>query len=102
MDFFLGLAEETGVVPPPLASRPDLEDHLAPVWTAFWDLQGERRISPSGMVRPLPWTAVERWAERFGWADPDGFDWLWSRLQGLDRDYLDFEAARLDRLTKKV
>lgn len=58
-------------------------------------------MAPSGLVRPLPWTAVEAWAARHGFDDVDGFDWLWSRLSGLDRAYLTREADRLDRLTPK-
>lgn len=100
LDFLEGLAEETGDIPPALLDRPDLDTHLKPVWTAFWALQGDRAVSPSGLVRPIPYTAVSRWARDRGF-DLDDLDRLWSRLEGLDRAYLAAESDRLDRLTKK-
>jgi len=54
------------------------------------------------MPRPLPWTAADRWATRYGFADPDRFEWLWDRLSGLDRAYLAVEAARLDAEIAKL
>ena len=79
-----------------LEDRPDLSQHLRLVWSAFWDLQGDRAISPSGLPRPIPFSAARLWAAGHDYAG-DAFDWLWSRLQGLDRAYLSAEADRMKR-----
>lgn len=90
---------KAGTVLPALAERPDLAAHLGIVVAAFWDLQGDRAVAPSGCPRPLPFTAAVLWADRHGF-DDDRFAWLWDRLRGLDRVYLTHEADRIDRATK--
>ena len=55
--------------PPALRNRPELPEHLAFVWRAFGELATERT---SGFgVGPIPWSAIEAYADRAGIADVD-------------------------------
>ena len=59
---------------------PPLPDHLEEVYQAFSRLSSSRAISMGG-VGPIPYEAVERYAERHGIEDVDGF---WYLIQSLD------------------
>lgn len=52
----------------------------------FWVLSSDRQI---GMAAgPVPFSAVDRWAERNGIVDPDEFDDLLRYVQIMDAAYL--------------
>ena len=45
----------------PWDNRPRILDRLVWVWGAFWELGTCRQMSTT--IGPIPWTAIERWAE---------------------------------------
>lgn len=63
---------------------PDLAPRLAFVWSAFWELNSCRQ---AGMqLGPIPWTAIDRWAESEGLADRERFRRL---IRALDIEFVD-------------
>jgi hypothetical protein len=65
------LGREEGVTPKALAERPALADHLELEWKAFWTLLSDRTPGPHGGI---PFTAIDRYAERLGITGPDAFE----------------------------
>lgn len=60
--------------------------HLDFVWSAFWDLSNDRPIG-LGSVGAIPWSAIDRYAERYGVRDPDAFDRFCRLIRGLDTEW---------------
>ena len=77
------IAEEEGVTPLALLARPMLPAELVFAWQAFWDLYGDRQFG-FGCLGPIQWTALDRYAQRFGIAAPDDFERLQARVRVLD------------------
>ena len=86
-----------------LANKPDRElpqaflnpirpaPHLAFIWSAFWDLSTDRS---SGMgVGPIPFSAIDRFAERYGIHDLDDFDTFKALIHEMDGVYLEHASA---------
>lgn len=72
-------------------------EHLHFHWSAFWDLNTDR---PVGMgVGPIPFGAIDRYADRYGIADIDEFDAFRELIRAMDDAYLSWSAKR--RKTKK-
>ena len=88
------MAEEDGVHPKALLERPELPDHLQFVWSAWWELHTDR---PMGMaVGPIPFTAIDRYASRFGVDDADHFEAFREAVRGIDGTYLKWVNERRD------
>lgn len=54
-------------------------------------------------VGPIPWTAIDRWAERHGIDDPDDYDEFVELISAMDHAYLEHaqnEAEQRDRAAK--
>jgi hypothetical protein len=66
---------------------------------AFWTLDKERNLSWD--VGPIPFTAIDRFADRYGFKDPDDFGFLLLAIQTLDARFRDKVAAKRDAMTKK-
>lgn len=66
---------------------PELLIGAASIWEAFWRLTTTRQ---SGMgVGPIPWTAIDRYAQRHAIDDPDDFDELTELIMTMDQTYLE-------------
>lgn len=54
-------------------------------WNAFWDL-GKDRAFGFG-VGPIPWSAIDRYAQRHQIDDPDEFDRFNLLVSAMDREF---------------
>lgn len=74
--------------------RPEVQPESAFVWDAFWSLSSDR---PTGMsTGPIPFSAVDRFAQRYGIDDLDEFDGFRSIIRAIDAEYLRLKAAPSD------
>lgn len=80
-----------------LKRKPKVPKRLEWVVDAFWDLSSSRAIGLGG-VGPIPFVAVDAWAERFG-VRGDEFLMLKHLVFELDREYMAIEAERRKRET---
>ena len=80
-DFLLGLLAE-GEIPAALLSRPSLKRHLLPIWDAFHALAGDRQLGMG--IGPIPFTAIDRYAARFGINDRDEFHRFHALISAMD------------------
>ncbi|WP_073052814.1 phage tail assembly chaperone [Kaistia soli] len=65
-----------------MQSRPALARHLLFEWTAFRRLALDR---PRGFgIAPIPWSSIDRYANRFGIADPDRFERFSRLMMAMD------------------
>ena len=64
------------------------------VWDCFHELHGDRHTGAMGGVGALPFTAIDRWAIRFGITDPDEFDAFNTLLRVMDAAYLEHLAEK--------
>lgn len=95
------LEEDDGETPEALLGRPDIEPHLAPFWDAFQELSTDRHSDSMGGVGEIPFSALDRYAERFGIGDPDEFERLRHLIRAMDREYLDVVQKRRTASEKK-
>jgi len=87
VEWFKSVAKETGEVPRALAQRPEVPQHLAMVWSAFFLLSGDRSIGFEG-PGPIPFLAIDRYAERFGLTgDADEFERFVELIRAMDAEY---------------
>lgn len=70
-----------------------LPAHLTVEWEAFWELGTDRAPGPNGSG-PIPFTAIDRWADRHGIDDAEEFDRFVALIRALDRVLLDHWAER--------
>jgi len=47
-----------------------------------------------GGAGPIPWTAIDRWAERHGVTDPDDFEDLVLYVQVMDRTWQEYQSEQ--------
>jgi hypothetical protein len=66
-----------------LDSKPRIFSHLIEYWTAFQRLTTCRPLGPAGAGH-IPWTAIERYAEREGWEGAQYEDFV-TIIEGLDK-----------------
>jgi hypothetical protein len=92
----MDMAEEAAAEgkPPPAAllARPELSDLSAVAWDCFQDLKWERD-SGFGSVGHIPWSAIDRWADRHGIDSADQFTRLKCLVTALDEKWLDHIRA---------
>lgn len=77
-----------------MVKKPDLHDGLDWYLDAFWMLTGERPVGAFGGVGRIPFSAVDRWAARFGVEDLDAFERLHAMIEALDAEFIDFVARQ--------
>lgn len=77
-----------------LLTRPELFQHLALYSEAFRDLGSTRQLGALGGAGEIPWTAIDRYAERLGLHDLDAFERLRWALGVQDRVYLEHLAEK--------
>lgn len=78
------MAEESGELPRPLRTRPALRPELRPVWRGFIALCSDR--PPDGRI---PFTAIDRYAARYGIDDPDEFERFHTLLVAMDQAFVE-------------
>ena len=74
-----------------IAQAPRLRPGLEPYWDAFWTLSTCRQMGMG--PGPIPWLAVDRYAERHGIAG-DGFLDLCDILHEMDEAFMAHVAAK--------
>lgn len=78
-------------LPAVIANAPELQEGLRFWYNAFLDLSADR---PVGMGEgPIPWTSIERYAERWD-LDEDESDDLHHHIRSMDKTYLKYRAAK--------
>jgi hypothetical protein len=79
-------------VPAGYLDRPELDSEYAFTWDAFSALSSDRS---AGMGEgAIPFTAIDRFAQRYGIDDLDEFDRFRSLISALDREYLGIRAEQ--------
>jgi hypothetical protein len=71
-----------------LNSRPEIPAYLEFIWEAFWQLSGDRQYGAMGGVGPIPFSSLDRYADRYGVSDPDQFDSFVVMIRALDVAYI--------------
>lgn len=66
--------------------------HLQFHYVAFWELSTDRQIGFG--IGPLPWSAIDRYAGRFGIDDPDEFDRFKRLMRAMDRAFLGWRGEQ--------
>lgn len=84
--WFRDIAEETGSAPDTLLDKPELAPHLTQVWRDFFELSTNRHLG-FGSVGPIPWIAINAYAERMGIVDPDEFERFTALIRAMDGEY---------------
>jgi hypothetical protein len=86
------LEAEEGEIPRALLEKPEIPLHLGFVWRAFWDLNGDRAVGLGG-AGPIPFTAIDRYAERFGIVGAEAFERFVLPIRGTDGEVLNVRRA---------
>ncbi|OHE69812.1 MAG: hypothetical protein A2Z99_08210 [Treponema sp. GWB1_62_6] len=74
-----------------------LRNDLHPVWEAWQTLTLSRPIIGTGFGAapgPIPFEAIDRYAERFRWTGDGDFEDLLAMLRALDAEYLKHTAEK--------
>ncbi len=83
---------EDGPVPAALANKPEVDDGLDWYLAAFWDLTHDRQMGAMGGAGGIPWTAIDRYADRH---EIDDFDTFKTVLKALDSVYLEHVGEKM-------
>lgn len=75
------------MLPPVLAARPVLAEHLEPIWAGFFAIANDRPFA-SGWSGPLSFLAVDAYARRRGWTGAE-FDRWHELVTRMDRVYVE-------------
>ena len=89
---------EDGPVPAALANKPEVEDGLDWYLAAFWDLTHDRQMGAMGGAGGIPWTAIDRYADRH---EIDDFDQFKTVIKALDGVYLEHVGEKMKALPEK-
>ena len=90
------MAEEEGILPAALIAQPDIPEHLSFFWDAFWALNGDRPLGFS-LPGPIPWTAIDRFAERSEVTDRDQFGRLVRLIRAMDGEWRAYMVEQLKK-----
>lgn len=77
---------------PALDARPEVADHLVFVWSAFWELGSDRAIGFA--AGPIPFTAIDAYAVRYGIEDIDQFDRFRALIRAMEGERADYQEER--------
>ncbi|WP_232629164.1 phage tail assembly chaperone [Methylobacterium sp. Leaf118] len=75
-----------------MAERPELWPHLAFYSEAFADLSADRQLGAMGGAGQVPWSSIDRYADRYEIDDLDDFDRFRRMIRAQDRIYLEHMA----------
>lgn len=88
-------AQKRGLPIPESALPPDLDPYLAEYVSHFWELSTDRALGYAG-VGPIPWRALDQYAERLGITDDDVlYEDFRSAITALDEEYLLVQAEQI-------
>jgi len=59
----------------------------ADILSAFWALSSDRKVGFG--FGPIPFTAIDRWADRHGITDPDDFRLFHAGIRAADAEYVE-------------
>jgi len=95
-------ATDAGVPPPESAVPPPLPDRLVPFIEDYWTLSTCRSFTPGG-AGPIPWTAIDQFAERNGYANNIlVYEDFIAFIQALDHEYLTVMNEETEKMTRKA
>jgi hypothetical protein len=88
---------EKGLEPPPemlpATEEPDADAVVLMYWNAFQELQSERPLGGMGGAGSIPWTAIDRYAERHGHID-EGYYTFIELMRFLDNKWLKMQSDK--------
>ena len=70
---------------------------MAFVSAAFHELSSDRPLGALGGCGPIAWTAIERYAARYGLDDLEEFERFARLIRAQDREYLKNAAEQAER-----
>jgi hypothetical protein len=80
-------------------NRPVLFPHLREVWSVFWRLSRRRPVGFA--VGAIPMVEFESYCRTFGIASLEHREWLFTRLDALDDEYLKITREKSEQKTAK-
>lgn len=83
------------MAPKALQDRPDVWEHLAFAWAAWWELHSDRPIGMGG-AGAIPFSAIDRYAERYGLIG-DAFETFIDLIRAMEGVYRDWQDKRSKR-----
>lgn len=95
-------AKDAGVPPPESAVPPPLPGYLEQYIRDFWVLSTCRQASMSG-PGPIPWTALDQFAARNGYADDVVlYEDFMSYMMALDSEFIKVTGEEIERKQKQA
>jgi hypothetical protein len=92
-EWFESMAAD-GDPPQALLERPEVLEHLVPVYEAFGALWGDRQLGAFGGVGAIPFQALDAYARRYGFDDREEFQRLHMLIARMDGVYLAYVAEK--------
>jgi hypothetical protein len=91
-------AEESGVTPQALLTKPEIPPQIVWVWVAFSDLNTTRPMGMSGLGM-ISWLSVWEYskAKRL---DADDFELLWTCIQAMDKVFLEWQEKESQKSSR--
>ena len=91
-------AVEAGFPPPDSTVPPECPEHLLNYLQIFWTLSSCRSLGGMGGCGPIPWTAIDQYAERTGMADDELlYEDLVYFMTMMDQAYMDTMAKAAEK-----
>lgn len=75
-----------------MAAHVELREDLAFAWRAFHDLSGDRQMGMS--LGRIPFTAIDRYADRFGIHATDEFERFMGLIRSMDVAFVEWVGAQ--------
>lgn len=91
-------AVDAGFAPPESTIPPECPDHLLNYLQIFWTLSSCRSMGGMGGAGPIPWTAIDKYAERYEIVDDELlYDDLMFYINAMDQTYLQIMKEEMER-----
>ena len=95
-------AQARGLPVPDSALPPDIEPGLLEVLDHFWQLSTDRPFTFAG-PGPIPWRALDQFAERLGYVGDDvAYNDFIAAIGALDEEFLIVKAEQIKAVSKVV
>jgi len=79
-----------------MVAKEDPREDLLFVWRAFHDLSGDRPIGMGGAGR-IPFTAIDRYAARFGIDARDEFERFMALIRAMDLEFVGWMGRKVEK-----